>query len=105
MTSSTILILIFSFIVANLPWISERFFIVFAPHGGKKQTWMRLVEWLVFAALAVLFAWGIEQKSMGATHSQDWEFYAIFLSLFVVFAFPAFIYRHLLLPLYQRNSL
>jgi len=106
MTSSIILIILFSFIVANLPWLTERFFILFTPpFGGVKQTWMRLLEWLVFACFAVLFAWGFEQKITGTTHVQDWEFYAIFISLFTVFAFPSFIYRHLVLPLLKRNSL
>ena len=106
MTTSILLIVLFSFVAANLPWLSERFFIIFRPpFGGEKRIWMRLVEWLVFACFAVLFAWGLEQKLTGTTHSQDWEFYAIFLSLFVVFAFPSFIYRHLILPLLQRKSL
>lgn len=106
MTSSIFLILLFSFIVANLPWLSERFFIIFnPPFGGEKRIWMRLVEWLTFACVAMLFAWGFEQKTTGTTHSQDWEFYAIFISLFVVFAFPSFIYRHLIIPLLQRKSL
>ena len=106
MTSSIILILLFSFIAANVPWLSERFFIIFTPpFGGKKKIWMRLVEWLSFAFLAVLFAWGLEQKTTGTIQAQDWEFYAIFMSLFVVFAFPSFIYRHLVQPLHHRNSL
>lgn len=106
MTSSTLLLVFFSIIAANLPWLTERFFIVFTPpFGGVKRTWMRLLEWLIFACFAVLFAWALEQKITGSTHSQDWEFFAIFLSLFVVFAFPSFIYRHLILPLLQRKSL
>ncbi len=106
MTSSIYLILGVSFLLANLPWISERFFILFAPpFGGAKRIWMRLLEWLTFAVLSVLFASGLEQKTMGITHSQDWEFYAIFISLFVVFAFPSFIFRHLVFPLLHRKSL
>ncbi len=106
MSSNVFLLLGFSIIFANIPWLSERFFIVFTPpFGGKKRTWMRLLEWFVFACLAVLFAWGLEQKSMGMVHSQDWEFYTIFLSLFVVFAFPSFIYRHLIVHLLNRKSL
>ncbi len=106
MGNSVLLLLIFSFVVANIPWLSERFFIIFnPPFGGKKCIWMRLLEWLVFACFAVLFAWGLEQKTIGTVHSQSWEFYAIFLSLFVVFAFPSFIYRHLILHLLQRKSL
>lgn len=106
MTSSIVLIVLFSIIMANLPWLSERFFIIFnPPFGGVKLTWMRLLEWLIFGFFSLLFAWGFEQKMTGTTHSQDWEFYAICISLFVVFAYPSFLYRHLVVPLIRRNSL
>jgi len=106
MTFNTALILTVLLVAANIPWISEKFFLFFAiPNNTEKRIWMRLVEWFAFASLALLFSLGLEQKSLGLTHSQDWEFYAIFFSLFVVFAFPSFIFRHLVVPLRQRNSL
>ena len=106
MQSSIILLLLFSFIAANLPWISEKFFLVYSPAtGAEKKEWMRLVEWLGYAMLSVLLAWGLEKKEMGVTHPQDWEFYAIFISLFAVFAFPSFLYRHLIRHILNRKSL
>ena len=106
MTSSIVIVLIFSFVLANLPWLSERFYIVFPPPNGKTKTiWMRLLEWLSFGCMSLLLALGLESKDTGATHEQDWEFYAIFLSLFAVFAFPSFIYRHLIVHLLARKSL
>ncbi|MCG5501723.1 DUF2818 family protein, partial [Ectothiorhodospira lacustris] len=30
----------------------------------------------------------------GTIHTQGWQFYAITLSMFAVFAMPGFIYRH-----------
>ena len=38
-------------------------------------------------------AMGLEQKSAGNTYQQDWEFYAVTLCLFVIFALPGFIYH------------
>jgi len=106
MNNSIFLILVVCFILANLPWLSEKFFIIFpSPYGGQKRIWMRFLEWGVFGCLAMFFTWGLEQKITGSTHSQEWEFYAIFVSLFFVFAFPSFIYRHLIVPLSTRNSL
>jgi len=106
MNGSVFFLLIFSTAFANIPWLSERFFIVFpTPFSDKKRTWMRLLEWFVFAGFALLLALGLEKKTIGTIHSQDWEFYAIFLSLFVVFAFPSFLYRHLIVHLIKRKSL
>lgn len=79
------------FLLANLPWLSQRCFLVL--QCGYKSPWLRLLEWfaLYFVAggLALLF----EQRAMGSIHPQDWEFYAVTLSLFMVFAFPGFIFR------------
>ena len=39
-------------------------------------------------------ATGLEKKTMGEIHQQEWEFYAVTFCLFLVFALPGFIYRH-----------
>jgi hypothetical protein len=36
----------------------------------------------------------LEQKT-GVAHSQHWEFYAVTASMFIVLAFPGFVYRYL----------
>ena len=35
------------------------------------------------------------EGKLGDIHKQNWEFYAINASLFVVFAYPGFVYRYL----------
>lgn len=90
-------------IAANLPWLSERFLFFIVPANGRKQFWMRLVEWLVLAVLIGLMAIGLERKATGGIHEQGWEFYAVGLFLFMVFAIPGFIWRHQWLPYYQRG--
>lgn len=79
-------------LLANLPWLSQRCFLVFQCEN--KGFWVRLVEWsalyLITGGLALL----MESRATGLIHAQDWEFYAVTLSLFMVFAFPGFIYRH-----------
>ena len=35
------------------------------------------------------------ENKLGDIHSQKWEFYAITAALFVVFAYPGFVYRYL----------
>lgn len=86
-------LLILAFIAANLPWLSERLFFVFAPNNGKRA-WMRFLEWLILYFVVGFIALGLEQKIIGKLHPQDWEFYAATLCLFLVFALPGFIYRH-----------
>ena len=81
-------------IAANLPWLSERFLFVLTPRDGTKRFWMRLAEWFLLYLVVGAVAFGLEQKAIGSPHAQDWEFYAVTLCLFVVFALPGFIYRH-----------
>ncbi len=100
MLQNAILILIvIAIISANLPWFSERFFLLIEPPGGTgKRLWMCLLEWLVLLVVFLLGALGLEQKLMGELYHQDWEFYAVIFCLFVVFALPGFIYRYDLRP-------
>ena len=93
-TTSVWILIVVLIVAANLPWISERFLIFIQPKDKEKKVWMRLVEWLILFFLSGLLARGLETKITGEIHSQDWEFYAVGFCLFVIFAFPGFIYRH-----------
>lgn len=106
MLHTTIIILIIvSLIAANLPWLSERFFLFFNPPGEQgKSLWMRLLEWLTLLCLFLLAALGLEKKLMGEIYRQDWEFYAVIICLFIVFALPGFIFRHDLYPHLQKRK-
>ena len=87
--------LLVAVLAANLPWLNNSRFLVFiTPKQGKKRFWMEFVEWLLLYFMIGLIALGLENKQMGQLHSQDWEFYATTLCLFVVFAIPGFVYRH-----------
>jgi hypothetical protein len=73
------LLIALALVSANLPFLTERVFAVLPwKQGGAvavKPFWMRLVVVLVVYAL--------------------WEFYAITLSLYLVLAYPGFVYRYL----------
>lgn len=94
LTVAVLILLGVAVLAANLPWLSERVLFVFPAPGGEKAAWLRLAEWLVLYFLVGGIALGLEQKSFGERHPQDWEFYAVTLCLFLVFALPGFIYRH-----------
>ena len=87
----TWLLIILTVILANIPWFYGRFLLFTRPE--RKTVWMCLLEWLLLYCLAGFLALGVEKKMQGETHAQDWEFYAVTFFLFVVFAFPGFIYR------------
>ena len=92
--SAALLLIIAAFLAANLPWISNRFLFVFKPRSGEKTAWQRLFEWLLLYFLVGGLAFGLEHKAMGQLHAQGWEFYAVTLCLFLVFALPGFLYRY-----------
>ena len=102
-TTIALIILAVAFVAANLPWLTERFFFVLPPPGGVKKAWMRLLEWAVLMLVVGLTAAGFEKKLTGLVHAQDWEFYAVGMCLFVVFALPGFIWRHDLKRLLDRR--
>ncbi len=96
------ILLIASIIAANLPWLTERSFLVFAPNPSGKPILMRLLEWFVLYIIMGGVAIGLEIKATGGSQSQDWEFYWVTLFLFMIFALPGFIYRHDLKRLLDR---
>lgn len=99
----TWLLIAAALVAANLPWLTERWFFFFTPKGGVKRAWMRLLEWLAMYFLLGGIALGLESKTSGQLHSQDWEFYAVTFCIFLTFALPGFIYRHDLKHLLSRR--
>ena len=84
---------------ANLPFLTERVLAVlpWRPGGtpAAKPVWLRLVELVVCYAIVGALAFAVE-GSLGNRFSQGWEFYAVTFSLYVVLAYPGFVYRYLL---------
>lgn len=80
---------------ANLPFVSHRVFGVFKLASGEKAIAVRLAElvvmYFVVGAIGLLF-----EQRRGQIAPQGWEFYAVTGALFVVLAFPGFVFRYLL---------
>jgi len=85
------LLLVTAMILANIPWILSNRLFMFIKVPNKSFI-MNLLEWFLYFILTGIFAHLLESKSMGHTQPQDWEFYAITLFMFMIFAFPGFIY-------------
>ncbi len=101
-TTALLLLLALSLVAANLPWMTERRFIILPPREGGKSVALRLIEWLLLFFVVLALSLGLEQAITGTIYPQDWEFYVVVLCLFAVFAMPGFIYRHDLKPRLER---
>ena len=91
------LLILLAFVAANLPFINNRVFAVWQPKSlvSAKAFWLRALE--LFAFYLLIGALGIAlERWIGNVFKQRWEFYAITFSLFVVMAFPGFVFRYLL---------
>ncbi|OUR64581.1 hypothetical protein A9Q79_04555 [Methylophaga sp. 42_25_T18] len=90
--SATTLILLF-FIIANLPWLSDRLFCIY-PLKTTKRVSIRLAEMLVFYIVSLLIAIAFELKFSGEIYPQAWEFFTVTFCLFLVLAVPGVVYRY-----------
>jgi hypothetical protein len=92
-TGAVWLVLILALIAANLPFANERLFVVGPVRAPKALGW-RALELVVLCALTLAVGFGLEAR-IGQIQPQGWEFYATVGCLFVVFAFPGFVWRYL----------
>lgn len=87
------LVLVFSVLAANLPYLNERLMLVGPRRTPKPVAW-RLLELVVMALLSFGLGTWLEMR-IGQRHEQGWEFYAAGLCLFVTLGFPGFVWRYL----------
>ena len=92
-TASVWLVVLLALLVANLPFISNRLFALYALKNPKNLA-VRLAEMLIWYLLVGGLGLYLEQRN-GQIAPQGWEFYAITGALFLTFAFPGFTYRYL----------
>lgn len=89
-------LIFFALLGANLPFVNQRLFALvrIALGESKKPFWLRLFELVVYYVLLGGLAYFFE-STIGNVFSQGWEFFAITACLFIVFAFPGFIFQYL----------
>ena len=86
--------LVLAFMLANLPWCSGRFLVVIDCKTAGKRPWMYMVEWMLLYLCVGGLALGLEYKTTGLVYPKGWEFYSVGFFIFLVFAFPGVVYRH-----------
>jgi|TARA_B100000795_G_scaffold149884_1_gene112255 hypothetical protein len=92
------MLIIVVLVLANIPWLTERFFLVFVIAGGKTIL-LRLVELLAFYLLSLVVATMVEMQFSGDVHTQEWEFFWSTFCAYLVLSVPGLIYRYQWLPL------
>ncbi len=95
MQSSAIwLVIILALVAANLPFLSNRFFLVFPWKRAPKSLAVRLGELVILYFIVGFIGRGLEAK-IGQIYPQHWEFYAVTLAMFLVLAFPGYVLRYM----------
>ena len=93
--SATIgMVLFVGFVLASLPMMGERSFFSIPLFKSNKKVWLRMVEFLLTYAGWIAIGKAFEAQA-GQVAKQGWEFYAVTFLLFVIAAFPAFVWRYL----------
>ncbi len=90
--TQTILLLL-AFIAANSPWFSSRLFYVIRLKSISKNLAWCLFELSILYLIVGSISFYAEYATLGQVSPQGWEFYTVTFSLFLVFAFPGFIYK------------
>ncbi|WP_250513666.1 DUF2818 family protein [Caballeronia sp. INDeC2] len=95
-------IVLLALVFANVPFLNQRLFAVVpvrlaAPTGrkaAKKSAWIRIGELIVLYFVVGALGFLLEARA-GNRFDQEWQFYAVTFSLFIVLAFPGFTYQYL----------
>ena len=93
-TAPVWVLVMLALLAANLPFISQRFMLVYSLASAKSLP-LRLLELVLWYFTVGSFGLALEHQA-GQIAPQGWEFYAITGTLFVTFAFPGFVLRYLL---------
>ncbi len=81
-------------LAANLPFFSRRIFFALNPASGVKGIAWCLAELIVLYFAVGGIALALEARS-SQIYPQSWEFYAMTGCMFLVLAYPGFVWRYL----------
>lgn len=87
--------IILAIFTANMPFLNERLFAIIPIRASIKPFWLRLIE-LIILYLALGFIARLLEARLGNVFVQTWEFFAVTSFLFLVLAYPGFVFRYLL---------
>ena len=91
MTTSMYILLFLAVVFANVPFFTPRLLGVLPVK--QKHFGHHLCELALGFVLAAVLAYVLESQTSNV-HQQDWEFYVVVLCLYLVAAFPGFVWRY-----------
>lgn len=98
-TLAIVVLIALMVVAANIPFLSERVLgLIPLRRAGQphvKSFWLRVGEVLVFYAVLIMIGFAFEAQ-LGNRFTQGWQFYAITLAVFLVCAYPGFVWRYLM---------
>jgi hypothetical protein len=87
-------VILLAVLAANLPFVNECLFALIPLSRPAKSFPLRFLELVVLYAAVGAVGYVLEAR-IGNVFPQHWEFFAITACLFIVLAFPGFVYRYL----------
>lgn len=91
MTATMYTLLLLALIFANAPFLTQKLLGVIPL--SQKHFGHHLLELFIGFGITAALAYLLESRA-GAVHPQEWEFYAIVVCLYLIFAFPCFVWRY-----------
>jgi Ca2+/H+ antiporter len=85
---------VLGFAAASLPFFASRWALVFKRAATKPFLMYALESLFLFAFVVIAFL--VWESRQGQRAAQDWEYYAVMICLWLVAAFPGFVWRFLL---------
>src|SRR5262249_20828327 len=95
MTTAQVLIVIAALLAANLPFAHRKGFLIVFRRNLDTPLHLRLQELILLYFAIGIAAHLLEAQAYASAYPQRWEFYAITFCLFLVLAYPGFVYRYL----------
>ncbi|MCF7528993.1 DUF2818 family protein [Neisseria lisongii] len=91
MTSAMYILLVLALIFANAPFLTPKFLGILTLN--RKHFGHHLLELAIGFAVTALLAYILESRA-GAVQVQGWAFYVIAVCMYLIFAFPCFVWRY-----------
>jgi hypothetical protein len=87
------ILILAAFVAANLPFLNQKFLFLISV-GSVKSLKLRLLELALYYSAVGLLAFLLESH-LGNRFPYSWELISITACIFIVFAFPGFVFRYL----------
>ncbi|MEM2161088.1 MAG: DUF2818 family protein, partial [Candidatus Nitrosotenuis sp.] len=89
-------LLLLMLVLANTSCLTQRVLFLYQPKNLPKSIYWCLLELVAYYFVFLAITFYAERLTLGQGIVQGWEFYSVTASVFIVSAFPGFVYKFLL---------